>query len=153
MAKRKQRRATWKWEVALDSIAQAADPILLGELSKEIGKSIDRAQEATSKGSAQDPSDSDSLAEFEHERIEGLLGMSFIACQLDITGVVSKCLALYAKDGEDGLANKPKARDLKKDLMNRCNPTVAGKSYAQVAGIEAFANYFKHVDEWASELD
>ncbi len=146
--------APWKWQFVLDSMARAADPILLNELGKEIHRSIESAKKATARGSGEDASDSDSLVEFECERIEGLLGMSFVACQLAISAVVSECLLLYKDDkagGCDGLSNRPKPKKLKDCLMGRCNPTVAGKSCTQVGGINAFANHFKHVDEWASD--
>jgi len=82
--------------------------------------------------------------DYEWEAIEGMLGMSFVACQLDITSVVSRCEMFHI--GPE-LGPKPS----KQDLMELCRETVTGSAFSKVRAINAFANYFKHEDEWPAD--
>lgn len=147
-------RRGWIWEARLqllDSIVR--DQFLLRQFGAALRAAGDRieAVSAESRDAAVDGvfdyeweaiGGMDALVDYECEGIEGLLGMSFIACQLDITSVVSRCQMFH------GLAPELGPKPTKQDLMDVCRETVTGSAFSKVTGINAFANYFKHEDEW-----
>jgi hypothetical protein len=82
----------------------------------------------------------------ECERIEEMLGMAFVACQLDITRVISRC-------GDIDHPGELPDKSYKWKLMDRCSRKVAKSAYTQITAINGFANYFKHVDEWPRDWE
>lgn len=84
----------------------------------------------------------------EVELIESLLGTAFVICQTNITCVVSRIYGLHSffqkKEGRSlgALGNSRKA------LMKQCSDRLPESPYSYVEIIDAFANYFKHHDEW-----
>jgi hypothetical protein len=85
----------------------------------------------------------------ECDQIESLLGLCFVACQVYLTNIVSHCRHLHdfqeRKSGNRQLAGH---NGEKKELLQRCCIPIAGTSYTAITAIDAFANYFKHRDEW-----
>jgi hypothetical protein len=129
----------WVWKIRLQLLRAAAmPPISLEDLGSAIRQSEKRMN-------ADRPSDSpdDDLVDFECGRIEEILELAFIACQLAITAVISRCRGLHHTEGF-----RSKNKSGKWELTSRCNSWVSGTRYKQVAVIDAFANYAKHKDEW-----
>ncbi len=86
----------------------------------------------------------------ECDLIESLIGCALVTCQAYIARFVSNLQLLHKR------ANKGKHKltttDGRKDtVMKSCRHLVAGTSNTQVQVINAFANYFKHRDEWPRE--
>ena len=85
----------------------------------------------------------------ECDQIENLLGLSFVVCQLYLTNIVSHCRHLHDfHERESGNRQLAGHNGEKKELMQRCCIPIAGTSYTAITAIDAFANCFKHRDEW-----
>src|SRR5258708_16142607 len=79
--------------------------------------------------------------------IEDLLGPAFVACQTYITRVVSRTKELYRLTQREGKP-LPGGDPSKKALLQAGSPRLAGTAVTKVQVIDAFANYFKHHEEW-----
>lgn len=79
--------------------------------------------------------------------IEDLLGCGFVACQSYIAAVVSGVKSLHKRAKADGhqLCTTNGTKD---SIMRFRGNTVAGGNYTEIQVINAFANYFKHHEEW-----
>jgi hypothetical protein len=155
MAKATKDRRSCIWEVRLKWLDSAVRyQFLLSEFGAALGATRGRI-EATS-GEGREPvvdavfdyeweviEGMSAVVDYEWEAIEGMLGMSFVACQLDIISVVSRCLRFHEL-GPELLGPKPS----KQDLRELCRETVTGSAFSKVTAVNAFANYFKHEDEW-----
>ena len=129
----------WVWEARLHLLRAAALPPISLE---DLGSAIRKSEKRMNANRTNDGPDED-VVDFECERIEEMLELAFIACQLAITAVISRCRALHQTQGF-----RSKHQSDKWELMKRCNSGVSGTRYKQVAVIDAFANYAKHKDEW-----
>jgi hypothetical protein len=133
------KKTDWVWKARLHLLSSAVEePFVVDQLGSAIRRSIKRLEALEANNRSEDGWD---VTDLECDRIEAMLGMSFIACQVDITSVVSRCQQFH-RSGELGKAPK------RIDLMKSCNEVVGKTGYTQVTAIDAFANYFKHVDEW-----
>jgi len=85
----------------------------------------------------------------ECDQIESLLGLSFVSCQLSITSVVSECKRLHEfYERQMGIREIAGHKDDKPALLARCTAFVGVTHNTVISAIDAFANYFKHRDEW-----
>jgi len=85
----------------------------------------------------------------ECDSIEMHLGLAFVVAQIGITRIISHCRLLHDWQkhttgsglllGIDG--NKEK-------ILSTASPRVGSTNHTGLEGINAFANYFKHRDEW-----
>jgi hypothetical protein len=86
----------------------------------------------------------------EVELIESLLGTAFVICQTNITSVVSRIKDLHS------FFRKREGRPLgalrfsKEAILKQGSDGLPGSAYSIVEAIDAFANYFKHREEWPS---
>lgn len=79
--------------------------------------------------------------------IENLLGVSFVLCQSYITLVVSRIMALH-KSCKGNKIDLSTTDGTKANIMKLGSPLLLQTEYSQVQIIDAFANYFKHHEEW-----
>lgn len=81
---------------------------------------------------------------------EDLLGCGFVACQGYIAAVVSGVKSLHKRAKDDGhqLCTTNGSKD---SIMRFQGNTVAGGNYTEIQVINAFANYFKHYEEWSHQ--
>jgi hypothetical protein len=105
------------------------------------------------------------------DEVESVLGLAFVACQAHITNVVSNALKMHSigKLGVDLFGGKANKANQKKEILRRggfptdWSPQVQGDDpttilgkwthrYSPVEVINAFANYFKHQDEWTVDF-
>jgi hypothetical protein len=132
------KHASWVWGVRLELLDLAVkDQFVLRELGRAIGAARRRIEEAPEAWR-------DEVVDDACEVAENMLGMGFIACQLDIIRLVSGCQKIHEYGPE--LGPKP----TKQDLMERCE-RVGGLRLSKVTAIDAFANYFKHRDQWLED--
>lgn len=89
----------------------------------------------------------DAVVDDECDIIENLLGAAFVACQADITAVISHVNRMHKRALSDGhrLASSDSS---KAGMLALDNQLVATSTYSYVQVIDAAANYFKHRDEW-----
>jgi len=81
-------------------------------------------------------------------RLEDLLGLSLVACQVEIDGVVSLINKLHECHTEQlglPISNLSCKREA---LLQRHSPLLGSTDYSSLTAIDAFANYFKHRHEW-----
>jgi|GEM_PF-1467116 len=99
-----------------------------------------------------DPDWFDCHVDEETDVIENLLGVAFLICQCHVTEVVSKVVMLhklYVKNYPDNVLTTTSGS--KRDIIGFGLDSVG--SYTAVTVLDAFANYFKHRDEWHGDWD
>lgn len=89
----------------------------------------------------------DAVVDDECDVIENLLGAAFVACQANITAVTSHVIRMHMRVISDGHILHS-LDDSKAGIMSLGNQIVATSKYSHIQVINAFANYFKHRDEW-----
>lgn len=130
-------------EAVFSTLTRSLEPI--GEAIQEGSDIIDRAVES---GSEDYP---EIVTDEEVEIIENLLGTAFVICQTHITCVVSRAKKLHTffqvREGRvlGALDNSKSA------ILKRGADVIPGSAYSSIEVIDAFANYFKHRDEWPSD--
>lgn len=87
------------------------------------------------------------VIEEETALVENLLGTAFVLCQSYIAFVVSRVKALHKSCEKIGVQLST-TDGSKTDIMRFGNQLLLGTQYSQVQAINAFANYFKHHEEW-----
>ena len=88
------------------------------------------------------------VVDAEAEIIESLLGVAFLVCQTNITGVVSTVINLQEFFRKNERRTPPGLDKGKSDILAQGAEFIRGSKYTDVQAINAFANYFKHRDEW-----
>ncbi len=99
--------------------------------------------------------DGEYVAEVQAEEamcIEDLLGCAFVATQGYITRVNSRLIWLHDRLKRDGHCLTT-TKGKKGELIRAYSDVVSDTSYTQVQVIDAFANYFKHHEEWHSKWE
>jgi hypothetical protein len=124
----------------------------LDRLLTPIGTGIDELQYET-KALAKNEPDEDyaaMLASDYNDQIEEFLGIAFVACQTRISSVVSSIQKISdstKKTTGAGLFQSKTGSQLRRHLLDLGQKhSKVSLSFARV--IEAFANYYKHRDEW-----
>ncbi len=118
----------------------------LGDAVKDSGNAIDKASKSGSDEYL------DSVIDEECGVIENLIGSAFVTCQAEITAVVSHAIRIHdaAKNAGHILSSSD---GTKRGIMAVGSPLVGQTKYTQIQVINAFANYFKHGDEWDTTWD
>ncbi|MCP2519525.1 hypothetical protein NLC26_00340 [Candidatus Aminicenantes bacterium AC-708-M15] len=80
--------------------------------------------------------------------IEEFLGIAFVVCQTDITYVVSKIKSLHKYCKESVKVELTSTDSSKENIMKLGSKFLHQTPYTAVQVIDAFANYFKHREEW-----
>jgi hypothetical protein len=79
--------------------------------------------------------------------VENVIGAAFVASQADLTATISHVKRLHARANTDGhVLTSSDGR--KAGILRLGNALQPGLPYSDVEVINAFANYFKHHDEW-----
>ena len=81
---------------------------------------------------------------------EDLIGAAFVTSQAQVTAIVSRVMRLHelAQANNITLATSD---GTKTGVMQMATRKVMGTSHSEIEVINAFANYFKHNDEWTGE--
>jgi hypothetical protein len=91
----------------------------------------------------------EAVVDAEIEIIEGLLGAAYVVCQTRVTAIAQAALHCRARIIADGLAFTSFGD---KDYeVRRRGPRFNGQ-FSQIELLWALANYFKHRDEWPSDV-
>ena len=132
------------WDPEIDSFTLIPCLAPLGTAIHKCTLVIERAASSASDDYA------DAVADEETEKIEALLGAAFILCQIHITSVVSRVITVrcFFNNREKRALPGPDASDKRSILIQGAQP-IHDSGYTDVQAIDAFANYFKHRDEWA----
>ena len=117
--------------------------IPLGEAIRESCQAIDRADKIGNKLYYSVVEDEETLL------IENLLGSAFVVCQTYISSVVSRVIKLHRYyESKSGGVILTSSNGTKRGLMSTCSNRVRATEYTEVQVMDAFANYFKHREEW-----
>jgi len=120
------------------TISRILDP--LGSAIADVGARLEKADSTNSP-------DVDWWVDEEVGIIEELLGVAFVACQVQITSIVSgiERLHRHAEKQSKRLAMTDRTRA---DVMGYGFAVTPASPYPPVQVIYAFANYYKHRDQW-----
>jgi hypothetical protein len=92
------------------------------------------------------------ITDDECDSIEEQLGLAFVAAQTYLTRVVSLCKRIHDwhehETGSTFLLGIGGKKDEVLGVKNTGITPIAGTAFSAVEGLNAFANYFKHRDEW-----
>lgn len=115
----------------------------IGDAIKEAGREINSLKPDDHEGYI------DAVVDEECEVIEQLLGTSFVVCQTYITGVVSRVIGLHQLHTRQDSSNPLTTTDGSKTAIMKFGAKRVGKTpYTAPEIINAFANFFKHREEW-----
>jgi hypothetical protein len=123
---------------------------------ERVFESIDQSIAASSRAieEAVDNGDDDyatSVADDECDLIEALLGIAFVAAQTEITATTARVKSLHERFQRDfPHSNLTTTTGRKADILRDANPVIK-PPYTAVEVLNAFANFFKHADEWDAE--
>ena len=113
----------------------------LGEAVAQCAETIDQA---TAFG---DDRHLDAVIDDETAIVENLLGTAFVVCQSYITFVWSRVKSLHRSCHEADITLTT-TDNTKAGIMRLGSQLVPQTQYTEVQVIDAFANYFKHHEEW-----
>jgi hypothetical protein len=89
----------------------------------------------------------DAVVDDECAVVENVIGAAFVASQAELTATISHVMRLHTRASADG--HVLTTSDGKKSgILRLGNAVRPGIPYSDVEVINAFANYFKHHDEW-----
>lgn len=108
---------------------------------KEASNNIDKAEKA------KDEEYLDSVVDDEMAFTEELIGAAFVVCQSYITSIVESFKKLHKKAKRDKLKCTVTNGE-RKALLKTGSTNVVNSKYTEIQVIDAFANYFKHSDQW-----
>jgi hypothetical protein len=128
------------YEIKNDVHAEVLD--VLGRGIKAAATRIDRATETGPDEYA------DAVTNTEIEIVEGLLGTAYVVCQSRITAIAQAALRCRTRIISDGLMFA--AFGDRDHEVRRLGPRFDAQR-SKVELLWAFANYFKHRDEWTSD--
>jgi hypothetical protein len=113
-----------------------------------LGAAVGACSEAiTQAKESRDPEFIETVVEEECDVVENLIGAAFVAGQAEITGVISPVMRLHKRAATDGHI-LTSTDGTKSGIMRLGTPVRPSLPYSHVEVINAFANYFKHHDEW-----
>jgi hypothetical protein len=134
------------WLAVLDLDISTDLEEMLRPIGDPIHSSIETIYEAEK---VEEKLERDWLIDEECDSIESWLGLAFVAAQTYITRVVSHCKRLHEWHERQ---TKSKVllgiKGFKHEILAAASPKVRSTNYTAVEGVNAFANYFKHRDEW-----
>lgn len=120
-----------------------------------LGKAIGDCESAIQKAGATDNEYYiDAVTDDEVDVIEGLLGTAYVLCQTYITKIVSDVIFLHRYHNRSNPPSRLKTTsDFKDSILSFGSKVIPDVGYTEVQVIDAFANYFKHRDEWPPDWD
>jgi hypothetical protein len=130
-------------EAVFFALARSLDPI--GKAIQECTDIIDLAVDSGNVDY------SEAVTDEEGEIIESLLGTAFVICQTHITCVVSRIKELHSFFQARETHALDSLNVSKGEILKQGADILAGTTYSSVQAIDAFANYFKHREEWPSD--
>lgn len=135
------------YQTLLTLIGLHLHPIPLQRVLKSLGNAVHECGLAIDQTDKEQDTDyCDAVVDNECAVIESLLGAAFVSCQAEITAVVSHVMQIHKNADGKGVIWTASAG--KKPDILKLGQLIPGHNYTHVQAINAFANYFKHCDEW-----
>jgi hypothetical protein len=138
------------YKIHLDLISLAFQYDISVDVLHELRKTLQRIHDRTidiTKDLSQD--NAEFIWRDTNSVIEDLHGAAFVISQSSITAIVSRLKAIhqFAQSAGTPIISIPRE---KKDMLTFKSAVISSTGTSQIQAIEAFANYFKHNDEWPS---
>lgn len=130
----------WKPEFTVPNLVRVLEPI-----GEAIRGSSEYINNETKDG---DQDWLEVVAEEETEFTENMLGTAFVVCQTHITLVVSNVKRLYDLFQKREGRTLSGLNDTKAGIISLGAKSIGSTGYTDIQIIDAFANYFKHREEW-----
>lgn len=124
-------------DIALSTVLEA--------IGEAIGASIERI-DTIKRRYGKDAADM--AAEDEIPVIEDFLGLAFVVCQNYISNVVTELRNLHAHARQWNNADLTTTSGLREDMMRYGFRPTKKRPYSRIEVLHAYANYYKHRDEW-----
>ncbi|MBL7189364.1 MAG: hypothetical protein ISS70_23795 [Phycisphaerae bacterium] len=124
------------------------DTDTLEDVLHTLGRAAHRAERRISDVAK--TQDGDCLAEIIAEEtmlVEDLIGCAFVAAQTYIARIISRVIWLHQRVARDGHVLKTTCAK-KPAIIHGFNNLITKTKYSEIELIDAFANYFKHHEEW-----
>jgi hypothetical protein len=138
------------YALALKRLEMAFDEHTLQEALLPFSHAITKIETAIDKARIDhDDVYADFFLDDDLDLMETHLGSAFVTCQVFLTAVVSRVKALHKYTRSQGRPAFSSTTSSKRDILATGSGPVPGSTYTQIQVIDAFANYFKHRDEWA----
>jgi hypothetical protein len=119
----------------------------LATLLEPIGESIAASSKRLEAFKSRYNDDAPELA----AEIEDFIGVAFVASQTYITTVVSRLQKLHELARLGSIPAQTTTSGHKQDMMRYGSQYTPQKPYAPIEVMNAFANYYKHRDEWDAD--
>lgn len=141
------------YRILLDLIRLHAQSGTLERVLDSFGVAVATCSETISQAKRSGDRDYiDAVVDDECAVVENVIGAAFVASQAELTATISHVMRLHARASADGhVLTTSDGR--KSGILRLGNVLRAGIPYSDVEVINAFANYFKHHDEWDIRWD
>ncbi|MEK7782021.1 MAG: hypothetical protein AAB370_11030 [Verrucomicrobiota bacterium] len=135
------------YPVLLELIEIRFHPMPLQRVLESLGTAVQQCDSAIDQATkSQDADYLEAVVGDECAVLENLLGAAFVTCQAEITAVVSHAMRIHADAKAQG-HNLSSSDGTKNGILSIGQP-IPGSTHTNVQVIDAFANYFKHCEEW-----
>jgi hypothetical protein len=135
-------------KIHLDLLSFAFQYDITVDALSELRTTIERVYERTEKYTKNLGQDNaDFVWDDTNRALDALRGAAFVICQAAVTAIVTRVMAIHEYVQSTGNAITSVPND-KAQLLAFKSPAIPSKTVSQIEGIEAFANYFKHHDQW-----
>jgi hypothetical protein len=137
----------YRWK--LYQIGQDFEIGSLEQILAPLGDAIDQCAETINRAStSKDAQCIEIVNDDETAFIENLLGTAFVVCQTYITCAVSRVISLHKLCQESSGFNLTTTTGTRTSIMQLGSRFLPQSPYTKVEAIDAFANYFKHREQW-----
>lgn len=135
------------YRVLLELIEMRLHSLPLQRVLDSLGTAVQECDSAIGQATkSQDAEYLEAVVDDECAVIENLHGAAFVICQAEITAVVSHVMRIH-KDAMAQGHHLNISDGTKRGILSM-GPPMPGFTYTHVQVINAFANYFKHCEEW-----
>jgi len=141
--------STNRYRWTLNQIGRDFEIRNLEQTLAPLSDAIDQCAETINRAStSKDAQRIEIVTDDETAIIENLLGTAFVVCQTYISCVVSRVTSLHKLCQESSSFNLTTTTCTKTSIMQLGSKILPQSPYTEVEAIDAFANYFKHREQW-----
>lgn len=120
---------------------------LLEPIGQELTEAYDYVEALEPPEDAEEQWAFESHIEQKCDEVEGLLSVAFVIAQSHITQVASRAIRVLEAAQYAGVSLQQVPQS-KEGFLKTCSASVKDTGYTEVQVINAFANFFKHHEEW-----
>jgi hypothetical protein len=141
------------YRISLGSIGDGLD-VTLSTVLETIGEAIAASTARIDTiGQRYGEDAADMAADDEIPVIEDFLGIAFVVCQAYITNVVTRLQRLHAQTRRRHTADLTTTTGSKESILRHGFRPTMRRPYSRIEVLNAYANYYKHRDEWDADWE